>query len=90
MKIKTNFSVSVKGASNIQSNVYAQLLGRVQPFCNPMDCSPPGSSVRGIFQARILEWVCQFLLQGIFPTQGLNLCLLHWQADSSPMSQPNL
>ena len=24
---------------------------------NPMDCSPPGSSVRGIFQARILEWV---------------------------------
>ena len=24
---------------------------------DPMDCSPPGSSVRGIFQARILEWV---------------------------------
>ena len=23
---------------------------------DPMDCSPPGSSVRGIFQARILEW----------------------------------
>ena len=26
-------------------------------LCNPMDCSPPGSSVCGIFQARILEWV---------------------------------
>ena len=26
-------------------------------FCNPVDCSPPGSSVRGILQARILEWV---------------------------------
>ena len=26
-------------------------------FCNPMDCSPPGSSVLGIFQAKILEWV---------------------------------
>ena len=26
-------------------------------FCNPMDCSPPGSSVQGIFQARVLEWV---------------------------------
>ena len=25
--------------------------------CDPMDCSPPGSSVRGILQARILEWV---------------------------------
>ena len=26
-------------------------------FCHPMDCSPPGSSVRGFSQARILEWV---------------------------------
>ena len=27
------------------------------PTLGPMDCSPPGSSVRGILQARILEWV---------------------------------
>ena len=26
-------------------------------LCNPMDCNPPGSSVHGIFQARILKWV---------------------------------
>ena len=26
-------------------------------LCNPMDCSSPGSSTHGIFQARILEWV---------------------------------
>ena len=26
-------------------------------LCNPMDCSPPNSSVHGISQARILEWV---------------------------------
>jgi len=26
-------------------------------LCDPMDCSPPGSSVHGIFQARIVEWV---------------------------------
>ena len=25
-------------------------------FRNPMDCSPPGSSIHGIFQARVLEW----------------------------------
>ena len=25
-------------------------------LCDPMDCSPPGSSLHGIFQARILEW----------------------------------
>ena len=28
-------------------------------LCNPMDCSPPGSSVHGILQARILEWVAR-------------------------------
>ena len=32
-------------------------LSHVQLFWNPMDCSPPGSSVHGISQARILEWV---------------------------------
>ena len=26
-------------------------------LCNPRDCSPPGSSIHGIFQARVLEWV---------------------------------
>ena len=30
---------------------------------------------------------CHFLLQGIFSTQGSNLCLLHWQADSLPLSR---
>ena len=35
------------------------LLSRVQLF-NPMDCSPPGSSIHGIFQARIREWVAIF------------------------------
>ena len=28
-----------------------------QTLCDSMDCSPPGSSVHGIFQVRILEWV---------------------------------
>jgi len=30
-------------------------------LCNPIDCSPPGSPVPGIFQARTLEWVAQIL-----------------------------
>ena len=39
-------------------NVYcAQSLPSCLSLCDPMDCSPPGSSVRGIFQARILERV---------------------------------
>ena len=28
-------------------------------LCDPMDCSPPGSSVHGILQARILKWVAR-------------------------------
>ena len=32
------------------------VLSHVQLFCDPMDCSSSGSSVHGIFQARILEW----------------------------------
>ena len=46
-------------------------------LCDPMDCSLPGSSLHGILQARVLEWVAIFLLQGIFQTQGLNPGLLH-------------
>ena len=34
-----------------------QPLSHIQFFCDPMDCNPLGSSVHGIFQARILEWV---------------------------------
>ena len=37
-----------------------------------MDYSPLGSSVHGVFQAMILEWVAMPLLQGIFLTQGLH------------------
>ena len=46
-------------------------------LCDPMDCSLPGSSLHGILQARVLEWVAIFLLQGIFLTQGSNLGLSH-------------
>ena len=56
-----------------------------------MDCSPPGSSVHGISQARILNWVAILSSRGIFLTQGLNvclLCLLHWQVDSLPLTLP--
>ena len=42
---------------------------------DPVDCSPPGSSVHGILQARTLEWVA-ISSSGIFPTQGLNPCLI--------------
>ena len=38
-------------------NMHAKLLQSCPTLCDPMDCSPPGSSLHGILQARILEWV---------------------------------
>ena len=32
---------------------------------DPMDCGPPGSSVRGVFQARVLEWGAIVMASGI-------------------------
>ena len=40
-------------------------------------CSPPGSSVHGILQARILEWVAISFSRGVFPSQGSNPGLPH-------------
>ena len=44
---------------------------------DPMACSLLGSSVHGIFQARVLEWVAISFSRGIFPTQGSNRSLPH-------------
>ena len=74
--------------------VHSQTQSRVW-LCDPMDCGPPGSSVHGMLQSRILEWKkkkkntgvgCPFLLQGIFLFQGLNPCFLHWQVAYLPLS----
>ena len=64
----------------------AKLLQSCLTHYSPVDCSPPGSSVHGILQARILEWVAISS-----PSQGLNPCLLHllhWQVDSLPLASP--
>ena len=170
----TNFlNILIHSIRNILSTLWALsfdmcacMLSRfscVWLFCDLMDCSPPGSSVRGILQARTLGWVdmpwdlpnpeiepsslmpsalagrffttsatwealvvtcavlthsvvsnvlqphglqgarllcpwdspgkntgvaCHFFLQGIFPAQRSNPCLLHWQVDSLPLSHP--
>ena len=66
------------------------MLGHSYPSLgDPMDCSPPGSAIHGVVQARIIRVHCYFLFQGIFLTQGSNPSfqrLLHWQADSLPLS----
>ena len=46
-------------------------------LCYSRDCSPPGSSVHRDSPSKNTEVGCHVLLQGIFPTQGLNPGLLH-------------
>ena len=70
----------------IPSKVVLCLVAQSCPsLCDPLDYSPPVSSVHGIFQARILEWVAFSFSRGSFPTQGFNPGLLHWQEDSLPL-----
>ena len=56
-------------------------------LCDPMDYSLPGSSVHGIFQARLLEWVAISCSRG--PSRPRDrthvLCLLYWLVGSLPL-----
>ena len=55
--------------------VCAQLLSRIQLFGSPMDCSPPGSSIHGISQKRILEWVAiPFYKGSSWPWDQIHIC----------------
>ena len=52
-------------------------------LCDPMDCSPPASSVHGILQARILEWLPFPSPEGL-PDPGIEPWSPALQADSLP------
>ena len=58
--------MSFPGGASGKVKVKVKSLRRVRLFVTPW------TIVHGILQARILEWVCHFLLQEIFPTQGSN------------------
>ena len=61
--------------------IYLKMKVLVVQLCltifDPRDCSLPGSSVHGIFQASTLKWVAISFSRGIFQTQGSNLGLPH-------------
>ena len=59
-------------------------------LCDPMDCSLPGSSVHGIFQARILEWVALFPSPGDLSNPGIELRSPTLHADSLPSEAGSL
>ena len=55
----------------------AELLQLCPTLCDPMDCSPPGSSIHGDSTGQNIRVGCHALLHGIFPTQGSNPGLPH-------------
>ena len=69
-------------------NVCAKSLQSCLTLCNPMDCSPPGFSVHGILQARILEQVAiSSSRRSSQPWDQTPIVYgyLHWQAGSLPL-----
>ena len=57
-------------------------------LCDAMDCSPPGSSVHGILQASIPEWVAMPSSRGSSQAREpvRVSCFLHWQVGSLPLA----
>ena len=87
----TEFTCQLSGAvwaSELRALCCCSVVQLCPPLCDPMDCSPPGSSVHVVLQARILEWVAIPFSRGVFLTQGLNPRLLHWQADFFTIELP--
>ena len=75
--------------SELQGKSESEVAQSCPTLCDSMDCSPPGSSVHGILQARILEWMgCHSHLHQIFPTQGIVLWTPALQTDSLPSEAP--
>ena len=72
--LKLLYMYSLNSHDNV-GFICAKLHSRVR-LCDPMDCSPPGSSVHGIFQVRILEWVATPFSRGS-SWPRLNSGLLH-------------
>ena len=56
-------------------------------LCDPMDCSPPSSSVHGILQTKILEWK-PFLSSGDLPNPRIKPGSPALQTDSLPSEPP--
>ena len=70
--------------------VRAESLQSCLILCDPVDCSPPGSSVHGIFQARMLEWVAMPSSRGSSrPRDRTHVSyVLLWQVGSLPLMPP--
>ena len=71
------FTICMPAVGPGVSCVHAKSLQSCPTLCNPLDCSPPGSSCPWASPGKNTVVGCNFLLQGIFPIQGSNTCLLY-------------
>ena len=56
IKFQNGIPVAMDAQYYIAAAAAAESLQSCPTLCDPMDCSPPGSSIHGIFRARVLEW----------------------------------
>ena len=87
-------TVMVSLSKSFSSLMYCACVCSATQSCptlwDPVDCSPPGSSVHGIFQARILECLAiSFSKRSSWPRGQTSIsCVLHRQAGSLPLAPP--
>ena len=97
LEILNNFKIIPCAVRSLLTNlhkslivhVHAQSLQSCPTLCDHLDCSSLDSSVLGISQARILEWVAISSSRRSSPTEGWNpslLCLLHCRQILYPLS----
>ena len=90
-EIKRCLLLGRKAMINLESE--SEVAQSCLTVCDPVDCSLPGSSVHGVLQARILEWVAFSFSRGSSRPRDQThvsclLRLLHWQADPLPPAPP--
>ena len=75
-------------------HVWSEVAQSCPTLCNPMDCSLPCSSIHGIFQARVLEWVAIFFSRGSSQPKDLpnpeDLPNPHFRQMLSHLSHPDV
>ena len=74
LSFKPTFSLS---SFTFFKRLFAKLLQSCPILCDPMDCSLPGSSIHGTFQARVLEWAVIAFSKRLFAAaaaKSLQLC----------------
>ena len=83
------FSFPTAGAAGCFTHILSSVLVTQSrlTLCDPMDCSLPGSSVHGILQVRILEWVA-IPFPGDLPDPRITPRTPAWQADSELLGKP--